>query len=183
MRVAVYPGTFNPIHYGHLAVVRGLLEAGFDCVYLVVSAQNPFKDPASALSARERYEAAAEELSHYPELNVRADDIELGMEPPSYTIRTLDALAAREPDNSFTLAMGADNMPGFLHWREWERILTDYGIAVYPRGDVDMAAVLQTFPEELRSRVMLLDAPRVDISSTEIRAAKSRYEIPALRPE
>lgn len=183
MRVAVYPGTFNPIHHGHLAVVRGMLEAGFDCVYLVVSAQNPFKDPASALTARERYEAACEALSRYPELNVRADDIELGMEPPSYTIRTLDALAAREPGNSFTLAMGADNMAGFLHWREWERILTDFGIAVYPRGEVDMAAVLQNFPEALRGRVMLLDAPRVDISSTEIREAKSRNEIPALRPE
>lgn len=183
MRVAVYPGTFNPMHHGHLAVVRGLLDAGFDCVYLVVSAQNPFKDPASALSARERFEAAEEVLAHFPELSVKLDDIELGMEPPSYTIRTLDALAAREPDNSFTLAMGADNMLGFLHWREWERILADYGIAVYPRGEVDMAAVLQTFPQALRGRVMLLDAPRVDISSTEIRAAKSRYEIPALRPE
>lgn len=201
MKVAVYSGSFNPLHIGHLAIMRYLTKsAGFDMVYLVVSPKNPIKSTVSADTGRERYEAALEAVARHPELDVRVDDIELGMPAPQYTIRTLDALAAREPGNSFVFVLGADNLAGIRRWRDYGRILSDYGVAVYPRRGYDMvsardalmaecgAAGEQTsgqvtvpdreadsnvfLPDRGIYRIMLMeDAPQVDISSSELRAA------------
>ena len=83
MRIAVYSGSFNPLHIGHQAILEYLTrEAGFDWVYLVVSPQSPFKDASNALTGRERYEAAVAAVKRHPEIHVWVDDIELGMEPP-----------------------------------------------------------------------------------------------------
>ena len=105
MRIAVYPGSFDPLHIGHLAILRHL-SGMFDLVYLVISPQNPFKDAAKADNARQRLEAAKAAVKRYPDLRVKVEDIEFGMPAPQYTIRTLDALRAREPQNQFTLVMG-----------------------------------------------------------------------------
>ena len=169
MRIAVYSGSFNPLHVGHLAILR-LLQDRYDGTYLVVSPKNPLKDSISADSGRERWLAAVEAVSRYPDLRVRVDDIELGMEPPHYTVRTLDALRRREPENDFTLAVGADNLAGFRDWREYGRILREYGVAVYPRTGFDTAAIAEDLLAEDPSYLIeILDAPVVDISSTAIR--------------
>ena len=103
MRIAVYSGSFDPLHIGHQAIMEYLTRAsGFDWVYLVISPQNPFKDPSKALSAERRYRAAIDAVRRHPELHVWVDNIELSMDPPHYTIRTLDALRRREPENEFT---------------------------------------------------------------------------------
>ena len=171
MKIAVYSGSFNPLHRGHQAIMEYLTrKAGFDWVYLVVSPQNPFKDAANALSGRQRYEAAVAAVKRHPEIRVWVDDIELGMEPPHYTIRTLDALQAREPENGFTLVIGADNLESFPRWRDYGRILREYGVVVFPRKGYHRghlkARLLRECPDY---RIELLKAPRIDISSTEIR--------------
>ena len=81
----------------------------------------------------------------------------------------------REPENSFTLVIGADNLALIRRWRSYRRILTEYGAVVYPREGYDMEALRDDLLAECRRahhklyRITLLDAPRVDISSTEIR--------------
>ena len=172
MRIAVYSGSFNPLHIGHQAIMEYLTREGeFDWVYLVVSPQSPFKDASNALSGRQRYEAAVEAVKRHPEIRVWVDDIELGMEPPHYTIRTLDALREREPENEFTLVIGADNLESFPRWRDHERILREYGVVVYPRKGYHRGHLKARLMRECPDyRVDLLKAPRVDISSTEIRA-------------
>ena len=135
MKTAVYSGSFNPLHTGHLAIIRHLIEeAGFDCVYLIVSPKNPLKDGISAATGQERFNAAVAAVNRHPELKskVKVDDIELNMSEPHYTIRTLDALREREQENSFTLTIGADNLAGFRRWRDYQRILKEFGIAVVP---------------------------------------------------
>ena len=119
MRIAVYSGSFDPLHIGHQAIMEYLTrEKAFDWVYLVISPQNPFKDPSKALSAERRYRAAIAAVRRLPELHVWVDNIELSMDPPHYTIRTLDALRRREPQNEFTLVVGADNLENMLGWRD-----------------------------------------------------------------
>ena len=111
MRIAVYSGSFDPLHIGHLAIMDYLSrDSSFDWVYLVISPQNPFKDASKADNAQERFENAVAAVRRHPELHVWVDDIELRMGQPSYTIRTLDALREREPGNEFVLVMGADNL-------------------------------------------------------------------------
>ena len=91
----------------------------------MVSPQNPFKDASNNRSALERYDAAVDAVTKHPELQVWVDDIELDMEAPHYTIRTLDALKELEPENSYTLIVGADNLESFPRWKDYERILNE----------------------------------------------------------
>ena len=198
MRIAVYSGSFNPMHIGHEAIMRHLTqEEEYDWVYLVVSPKNPIKTTVSADSAFDRYEAAIEAVKRHPDLHVWVDDIELRMPPPQYTIKTLDALRQREPENDFTLVVGADNLENIHRWRDFQRILADYGVAVYPRKGFDLEAIKAHLIEECRHfpapyvldatefaeegqrsleetlrdtyNIRILNAPIVDISSTRIR--------------
>ena len=198
MRIAVYSGSFNPLHIGHQAIMDYLTrEKEYDWVYLVVSPKNPIKTTISADTAEARYKAAIEAVKRHPELHVWVDDIELRMPPPQYTIKTLDALKQREPENDFTLVMGADNLENIHRWRDFQRILAEYGVAVYPRKGYDHDLIKARLIEECRRfpapyvldanefaeegqrnleetlrdtyNIEILDAPIVDISSTQIR--------------
>jgi nicotinate-nucleotide adenylyltransferase len=180
MQVAVYSGSFNPLHIGHLAIMKYLVgDGGYDCVYLIVSPKNPLKDSISADSGIDRYNAAiAAVRRHFPEVaeehagKVKVDDIELTMPEPHYTIRTLDALREREPENSFTLVMGADNLANIRRWRDYKRILKEYGAAVYPRKGFDLAGIKESLLDEDSSYMIdIMKAEMVDISSTTIRNA------------
>lgn len=194
MNIAVYSGSFNPLHIGHLAIIRHMIEvAGFDMVYLIVSPKNPLKDGISSDSGRERYMAAVEAVerrflrsgqsasgrndSKAVEARVKVDDIELNMPEPHYTIRTLDALKEREPDNRFTLVMGADNLADIRRWRDYKRILKEFGVAVFPREGHDLTEIKQDLLEKDPAyKIQILDAEMVDISSTQIRNAIAEGE-------
>ena len=148
------------------------VDGRFDLVYLVVSPQSPFKESERALSASRRYRAACDAVKRHPELKVKVDPIELGMEPPQYTVRTLDALKQREPGNEFTLVVGADNLESMRRWKDYSRILTEYGIIVFPRGDADLEALKADLLEESSDyKIEIAEAPLVDVSSSEIREA------------
>lgn len=178
--VAVYSGSFNPLHIGHLAIIRYMIEeAGFDMVYLIVSPKNPLKDGISSASGPERYHAAVEAVRRHPELygKVKVDDIELNMPEPHYSIRTLEALRKNEPSSRFTMIMGADNLADIRRWRDYTRILKEYGTAVYPRKGFDLTEIRQDLlNEDPAYKIRIIDAPMVDISSTYIREAFSRGE-------
>ncbi|MBQ9711456.1 MAG: nicotinate (nicotinamide) nucleotide adenylyltransferase [Bacteroidales bacterium] len=149
MKIAVYSGSFNPLHIGHQAIMEYLTrDAAFDWVDLVVSPKNPLKDSISADSGQDRYNAAVEAVKRHPELHVWVDDIELNMDPPHYTIKTLDALKRREPENDFTLIIGADNLDSIHKWSDFPRILMDYGVAVFPRTGSDHEATRKKLMEE-----------------------------------
>lgn len=171
MRIAVYCGSFDPLHIGHKAIMEHLTHSGeFDWVYLVISPQNPFKDPSKAFNARDRFNSAMEAVRRHPELHVWVDDIELSMPAPQYTIRTLDALKAREPGNDFTLVVGGDNLDCILKWRDAERILTEYGVVAFPRSGYDIEKIREDLLKQNPAYLIeTTDAPLVDISSTEIR--------------
>lgn len=177
--IAVYGGSFNPLHIGHLSILKYLTwEAGFDMVYLIVSPKNPLKDDISSSSATDRYNAAVDAVNrHFGTENssIKVDDIELTMPEPHYTVHTLRALQEREPENGFTLIMGADNLSIIQNWKEYEAILTEYGIAVFPREGFDMAQIKQDLLDENPAyKIQLLDAPLVTVSSSEIREAQSQ---------
>lgn len=179
-KIAIYGGSFNPLHIGHLAIIRYMIEeAAFDMVYLIVSPKNPLKDGISSTSGPERYRAAVEAVLRHPELygKVKVDDIELSMPEPHYSIRTLDAMREREPSNSFTIIMGADNLADIRRWRDYARILTEYGTAVYPRTGFDLAKIKQDLlNEDPAYKIQITDAPIVDISSTLIREYIARNQ-------
>ena len=179
-KTAIYSGSFNPLHIGHLAIIKYMIEeACFDMVYLIVSPKNPLKDCISSATGTDRYKAAIEAVRrHFPTDSyaaeqdgpVKVDDIELNMPEPHYTIRTLDALKKREPENGFTFVMGADNLSDIRRWRDYTRILKEFGVAVYPRKGFDLDKIKQDLlNEDPAYKIQILNAEMVDISSTEIR--------------
>lgn len=171
MRVAVYSGSFDPLHIGHESIMRYLsCDAGFDCIYLIVSPQSPFKDTDKARNAVQRCQAAREAAARHPELRLKVDDLELYMPAPHYTIRTLDTLKAREPGNDFTLVIGGDNLASFRGWKDYARILLEYGVIVFPREgcrEQEVAADLKG--ENPDYKIEIASAPLVNISSSWIR--------------
>ena len=191
IKAAVYSGSFNPLHIGHLAIKKYLVgEGGFDKLHLIVSPKNPLKDGISSASGPERYKAAVEAVNRHfppqPEVarfgisatsgwhSVIVDDIELNMPEPHYTIRTLDALKEREPETSFTFVLGSDNLADIRRWRDYTRILLEFGVVVYPRTGYDTEAVKQDLLKENPDyKIEIIDAELVNISSSEIREKKA----------
>lgn len=178
MQIAVYSGSFDPLHLGHLSILRQLVDR-FDAVYLVVSPQNPLKTEDKASGAAQRLRAAREAVARHPELDgkVKVDDIEFSLSLPSYTIDTLDALQRREPDNRFSLVMGADSLAGLRRWKDYRRILLDYSVLVFPRPGSDMDAAADSLLAENPSyRIERIEAPLVDLSSTLLRGLLAEGE-------
>jgi nicotinate-nucleotide adenylyltransferase len=161
-RVAIYGGSFNPIHRGHLAVAQCAVEQGAaDEVWLMVSPQNPLKAADGLMDEQVRLLLAQRATRNLPA--VRVSDFEFHLPRPSYTWRTLSALQQHYPDCRFTLLVGSDNWALFPRWAHHEELLAQYGLLVYPRPGYPINAA--TLPSE----VTLLDAPLFPHSSTEIR--------------
>lgn len=174
MRIAVYSGSFNPLHIGHLAILRYLSQCGgFGKVYLVVSPQNPFKGAENLESAKRRLEDAKAAVALHPELgNVQVSDIEFSMPAPQYSYRTLCALRDAHPGDEFSIVIGADNLAAFRRWKNYREILLEFGVCVYPREGVDEAAVMNDLmSENPLYRLSIIDLPEVNVSSTQIRNA------------
>lgn len=150
------------MHVGHLIIANAMLShSDLDEVWFVVSPQNPLKERQSLLADRQRLQMVRLAIDENPRL--RASDVEFHLPIPSYTSLTLAHLTERYPDRNFCLIMGSDNLATFTRWRNWEAILANYHIYVYPRpGSTDC-------PLASHPHVTMVEVPMIDISSTYIR--------------
>jgi len=176
IRTAVYGGTFNPIHKGHLAVTEGVMTCGMaDELWLMVTPRNPFKKNWRLLSDGLRLKMAQEAVEGID--GVTASDFEFSLPKPSYTVNTLRKLSEEYPDREFLLVIGSDNWESFKMWYETEYIQEHYHILIYPRENYPL-------PEQLPECFTIIDAPMVNVSSTMIRnAVKEGLPIDGLVPE
>ncbi len=164
IKTGIFGGTFNPIHNGHVALARTLLDvAGLDELWFVVSPQNPWKQNLTLLDDHLRLEMVRAALVGEPRMT--ASDYEFHLPRPSYMWYTLQAMTADYPDREFILVIGGDNWDGFDRWYHYEDILRNYRIVVYPRGDVET----NTAVPGSNKGVSLLNTPLLDICSTDIR--------------
>ncbi len=171
-RVAVYSGSFNPIHIGHTALANYICEHGdIDEIWFSVSPHNPLKERVELASDADRMEMARLALEGHPKFVLC--DIEMHLPRPSYTIHTLEALKKQYPDDSFVLMIGADNWDVFDLWKEPERIINEFGLLIYPRRGYGESLKVIDHPN-----VKLIDAPVLEISSTYIRDAFSQGKDP-----
>lgn len=171
-RMLLYFGSFDPIHNGHIALAEYALERDLaDEVALIISPQNPFKTDVLQTPEYTRYEMAemATKESRFPQ-QIKPSVVEFVLEKPSYTIKTLDYLKETCGDEmEFSIITGSDIWARFDEWKDYERILNEYKIYVYPRKGYEV--------EKFADRVTLLsDAPYVEFSSTEVRERAERGE-------
>ena len=170
--VALLFGSFNPIHEGHLAILRYLTEstqAGE--VRLVVSPQSPFKPGQGLVDNAEIRLSGARAAVAAAGLPVTVSDVEFHLPEPWYTVDTLRFLQAQEPGKDFVLVMGGDNIGSLERWHEGAAILRDFRIWVYPRPGSDAASVVARLnaSPHVRGVTLFASAPQNAISSTEIR--------------
>ena len=160
IRTALFGGTFDPLHNGHLAIAQSVIEQGLAHeLWLLISPCNPWKVNQQLLDNRLRYEMAAQAVKDMP--HICASDYEFNLPKPSYTANTLRHLSADYPDREFILVIGADNWVRFNNWKEADYIQQKYQTIVYPRKDCPIT--------DVPKNITLLDCPMVDVSSTQIR--------------
>ncbi len=178
MRIGIFGGSFDPIHIGHAIIAQHIINSGVvDRLWFMVSPLNPLKVGKDRhVSDTDRLRMV--EMVSRPMEGVETSAFEFSMPRPSYTIDTLNALQAKFPDDEFYLVTGGDNWQIFDKWRNSEEILAKYHLLIYPRLGYEVV-----IPDELKDRVALLDAPIIELSSTDIRErlAKGqsvRYSVP-----
>ncbi|MCY7293014.1 MAG: nicotinate-nucleotide adenylyltransferase [Ferruginibacter sp.] len=161
MKVGLYFGSFNPIHIGHLIVANHIVNnAEVDEVWFVVSPQNPLKESSSLLNEQHRYSLV--KIAIEDEKKLKASNVEFSMPKPSYTIDTLIYLSEKFKQHHFTLIIGSDSYLNFEKWKNYKQIILNYNILIYPRPSFQIK-------ENLPSSVKIVEAPLLEISSTQIR--------------
>ncbi len=162
-RIGILGGSFNPIHVGHAIIASYIVESDLiDSLWLMVSPQNPLKENSTLASDYHRLRMT--ELVSRRLENVETSAFEFDLPRPSYTIDTLNALQAKFPDDEFYLVIGADNWCLFDKWKSGEEIISKYHILIYPRRGYEIV-----IPEKYSDRVKAVEAPLIELSSTQIR--------------
>lgn len=176
MKIGIYGGSFNPIHFGHTGLAQWVVEnTDLDEVWLMVSPNNPLKD-ASILVDEQKRLAAAKEVIGDGRLasgkKIIVSDFEFTLPRPNYTANTLRELQKQYPQHEFTLIIGEDNLEIFPKWREYTYLLENFRILVYPRKG-SKKSVEQMMQElgtaHIKEVQLLANAPYFEISSTELR--------------
>ena len=164
MKIGLYFGSFNPIHIGHLVIANHLAEySDLDQIWFVVTPHNPFKKKSSLLDDLQRLEMVYRATQDYTKL--KPSDIEFNLPQPNYTINTLVHLQEKHPDYAFSLIMGEDNLKSFHKWKNYELILENHHIYVYPRISKDRVET----QFDGHKNIHVIDAPIMELSSTFIR--------------
>ncbi len=177
-KIGLFFGSFNPIHVGHLVIAEYMAEfTDLDQVWFVISPQNPLKPQKSLLDEKQRIKMVRMAIEY--DTRFKASSVEFDMPRPSYTINTLTYLSEKHPDYSFVLIMGTDNLVTLHKWKNYEQILKNYQVYVYPRKE-DHA-----IPKEFANStsVKITEAPVMELSSTFIRESiKDKKDVRYMMP-
>lgn len=179
MNIGLYFGTFNPIHIGHVIIANHLVEyTDLDQVWLVVTPHNPHKSKNTLLDDYQRLHMVHLALENYPKL--KASDLEFKLPQPNYTVHTLAHIREKYPAHQFSLIMGEDNLRSLHKWKNYEFLLQEYPIYVYPRM-LETAEAWPTFEQGIIHRVA---APIIELSATMIRdGIKNGKNVAPMLPE
>ena len=161
-KVGIYSGSFNPIHHGHVMLANYLVEfSDLDELWFVVSPQNPLKQKAELLDDAERLKMVQLAVGDDPRF--RVSDVEMHLPRPSYTINTLTTLSEQHSDCQFVFICGMDSLQNLSRWYQYQRILDNYELLVFPREGYDGGELVH------HPSVTVLKTPILEISSTFIR--------------
>ena len=181
MRVGILGGTFDPVHLAHLRLAEDARESlGLDEV-LFVPAGEPWRKSERRITAAE-HRLAMLELAVAGNDDFAISEIELRRDGPTYTADTLEQLAGERLDDEFWFIVGADALADMPNWHDPERIVAHATLAVAERDGEQVDPGMIGVPG-IAERVEKFAMPRMDISSTDIRArvaaARSiRYLVP-----
>jgi nicotinate-nucleotide adenylyltransferase len=161
MKIGLYFGSFNPVHIGHCIIASHFAQnTQLDRVWMVVSPQNPFKEPGNLLNEYHRLHLV--KLATEDDTSIRASDIEFHLPRPSYTIDTLTYLKEKHPEHEFSIILGSDGLQNLHKWKNATVLMKEHRFYVYKRSGFE---IIKT----PGARIEIADAPMLEISSTHIR--------------
>ncbi len=162
-KIAIYGGTFDPVHHAHLILAREAIETlGLEKVILVPAAISPLKKAAPVASGEVRLAMLRTAIRGQPEFEV--DECELLRPPPSYTIDTVEEIRRRECDAVLYCLIGEDNIEQLPRWHRFNELEKLVRFVV-----LDRTGKQPTHTYQLIHR-------RIDISATEIRRRVAQHE-------
>jgi nicotinate (nicotinamide) nucleotide adenylyltransferase len=179
MKIGLFGGSFDPIHWGHIRpVLEAVEQVGLDRVLYLPTGRPPHKPDRRLAPALARYAMAELALLEHERLWVSSH--ELSEAAPTYTVDTVRHFASAHPDDEIHLLIGADSFAELRTWVRFREILDLARLVVLARPGVEMAAATSTTLASGASapRVRLVANTPVDTSSTEIRRILSRGERP-----
>lgn len=171
-RTAIFGGTFNPIHNGHMNLMRELdQKLQFDRILLIPSNLPPHKPAEDLASGADRLEMCRLAVREFPQVEISV--IELQRPGRSYTVDTLHALQKQYPNEEFTLLLGGDMFRTFSQWYSYREILSMARLAVAARSQKEHQLLIEEKKQhpEYGNQVELCEVPVFEVSSTEIRQA------------
>jgi nicotinate-nucleotide adenylyltransferase len=155
-KIGIYGGSFDPIHHGHLILARDALETlGLAEVIFVPAAQSPHKTDHEPLDTAVRWEMLRAALAGEPGFS--ASRLEIDRPPPSYSVETVEALHAAQPEAELFFLIGEDNLPQLSHWHRFDDLRRLVQFVV-----LDRSGAGGEFPHLIVNR-------KIDISATAIR--------------
>ena len=167
MNIGLFFGSFNPVHNGHMAIAQYFEQSDvLDEVWMVVTPVNPFKDKTNDASDVHRLEMCKMAVEN---TNIKICEIEFEMEAPHYTYITLQLLRSMHTDHRFNIIIGDDNLSELHLWKNYEDIIVNHEIMIYPRGEGDTE-------NERISNYSRYNAPLISWSSTSVRELIGRGE-------
>ena len=175
MKIGIYGGSFNPIHFGHTGLAQWVVKnTDLDEVWLMISPNNPLKDASILADEQVRLQEATEAIRQLGDAakGIVVSDYEFALPRPNYTANTLRELKKQYPQPEFTLIIGEDNLEIFSKWKEYTYLLENFRILVYPRKGSGKSAeqMLKELETAHTKEIQLLaNAPYFEISSTELR--------------
>ncbi len=161
-RIAIYGGTFDPVHHGHLITAQSVLELRrLDKIIFIPSFISPHKQDIKASPAEHRVNMLKLAIENIPYFDW--SDIEINRENVSYTIDTLGEL--KKQYDHIELIVGEDNLLSFDTWKSPEKIIEIATLLVLRRRTAKKEGTKYPFEE----KAVFLETPRIDISGTRIR--------------
>lgn len=171
--IGIYGGTFDPPHLGHVHAAKAAMQAlRLDQLMMIPAGIPPHKElPQEAAGAEDRLKMTEMAFRALP--GVEICDMELKRLGKSYTVDTLHALRAQDPDAAFTLLIGTDMLLSFERWRSFREIFQLARVGVFARAQGDDAQILRCMDEFRRlygANLVLIENDAVDISSSQLRS-------------
>jgi len=173
MRLGIYGGSFDPVHYGHLLLAENCREeCRLDEVWFVPAQVSPHKLDREMTPSRQRVEMLELALAGNERLKVSTLEIDRG--GVSYTVDTLRSIQAEQPQDELFLLMGADSLRDLLTWREPAEICRLACPIVIRRSgapEPDLAILVDLVPEHRLAaiRAQQVKMPLIELSSSDLR--------------
>ncbi|MDR0686721.1 MAG: nicotinate-nucleotide adenylyltransferase [Dysgonamonadaceae bacterium] len=177
MNIGIFPGSFNPVHIGHLVVANYMAEfAGLDEVWFLITPKSPHKQAAELTDHELRFQLLQKAIGNYPKFKINT--LEWEMTKPTYTVNTLQKLRLTIPENTYSLIIGADSWDNIHRWKDYQILLKNFKTLIYPRPGGNKSTFYHPNAQTVKN------APESGVSSSFIRKAlREGKDVRFLLPE